>query len=133
MAIIVEGLTTLIAVFDMPTSLAFYRDVLGFTLVKQSGPGEDFGWGLLRLGNAELMLNTAYDRDERPAAPDPARIGAHEDTTLYFGCRDVDAAFSHLRDKGLAAEPPRVSWYGMKQLYVKDPDGYLVCFQWTAT
>lgn len=133
MAIMVEGLAPLIAVFDMRTSLAFYRDVLGFTLVKQSGPGEDFGWGLLRLEDAELMLNTAYDRDERPATPDPARTAAHEDTTLYFGCRDVDAAFRHLRDKGVVVEPPRVSWYGMKQLYVKDPDGYLVCFQSTAS
>ena len=111
---------------------ACYRDVLGFTVVKQSGPGDDIDWGLLRLDEAELMLNTAYDREERPSAPDPSRIAAHEDTTFYFGCRDVDAAYTHVRAKGIDVKPPKVSWYGMKQLYMKDPDGYLICFQWPA-
>jgi hypothetical protein len=27
-------------------------------------------------------------------------------------------------------QPPKVAWYGMKQLYLRDPDGYLICFQW---
>jgi glyoxylase I family protein len=132
MPIKVEGVAPLVAVFDMPTSVAFYRDVLGFAVVNQSGPGDDFGWGLLRLDDAEVMLNTAYDREDRPAAPDPGRIAAHEDTTLYFGCRDVDAAYAYLRAKGIDAKPPKVAWYGMKQLYLKDPDGYLICFQWPA-
>jgi catechol 2,3-dioxygenase-like lactoylglutathione lyase family enzyme len=30
------GLTPLIGVFDMPTALAFYRDVLGFAVVSAS-------------------------------------------------------------------------------------------------
>jgi catechol 2,3-dioxygenase-like lactoylglutathione lyase family enzyme len=113
-AIKLEGVVALIAVFDMPTSIAFYRDVLGFEIVNHSESGDDFGWGLLRLDDVELMLNTAYVKDERPAAPDPNRIAAHEDTTLYFGCRDVNAAFDSLRAKGIDVKPPKVSWYGMK-------------------
>lgn len=116
----------------MPTSVAFYRDLLGFTIVKQSGSGDDFDWGLLRLDDSELMLNTAYDRGERPATPDPARMAAHGDTTFYFACRDVEAAYDHLRIRGIDVEPPKIAWYGMKQLYLKDPDGYLLCFQWPA-
>ena len=80
----------------------------------------------------ELMLNTAYGREERPSSPEPSRIAAHEDTTFYFQCQDVDAAYTHLRTKGIDVRPPTVSWYGMKQLYLKDPDGYLICFQWLA-
>ena len=129
MPIQVEGLVSHIAVFDMPTAVAFYRDVLGFTVVNQSEPGDDFDWGFLRLGGAELMLNTQYDRAKRPSAPDAARIKAHEDTTLYFASRDVDEAYAHVRAKGIDAKPPKVSWYGMKQIYVKDPDGYVICFQ----
>ena len=77
MPIKVQGLTPLIEVFDMRTSVAFYRDVIGFEVVMQSSPGDNFDWGLLRMGDAELMLNTAYDADERPAAPDPARWAGH--------------------------------------------------------
>jgi catechol 2,3-dioxygenase-like lactoylglutathione lyase family enzyme len=86
MTLKVEAFAPLIQVFDMPTSLAFYRDVLGFQVVMQSAPGEDFDWGLLRLGNIELMLNTAYEKEHRPPAPDPARVAAHGDTALFFGC-----------------------------------------------
>ena len=50
MPIKVESVVSHIGVFDMPTAVAFYRDMLGFTIVKQSGPGDDFDWGLLRLG-----------------------------------------------------------------------------------
>ena len=50
------------------------------------------------------MLNGMYEAHERPAVPDKARIAAHLDTCLYFGCPDVDGAYRHLRGKGLDAE-----------------------------
>lgn len=132
MALKLEGLCPLIEVFDMRTSLGFYRDVLGFEIVMQAPPGDDPGWVLLRLGEVELMLNTAYEANERPPAPDPARVAAHRDTGLFFGSRDVDAVHAHLRAKGLEVGKPVVQPYGMKQLYVHDPDGYTLCFQWHA-
>lgn len=128
----------LLQVFDMPTSLAFYRDALGFEIVEAAPPpdqarGDAFGWVWLRRDGANLMLNTAYDTDDvRPAAAEPSRVAAHEDTAVYFSCPDVDAAYRHLRAHGLAADPPIVAPYGMKQLYLKDPDGFTVCLQWTA-
>lgn len=132
MGVKVEGLVPLIQVFDMPTSLRFYRDVLGFEIVAQSSPGDDFDWGWLRLDGAELMLNTAFEKEHRPPKPDPNRISGHDDTCLYFGCRDVDAAYSYLRSKGVDLGEPKVAPYGMKQIYFKDPDGYQICFQWRA-
>jgi catechol 2,3-dioxygenase-like lactoylglutathione lyase family enzyme len=121
----------------MPASLAFYRDMLGFEIVEGSRmPGADgdrYEWVWLRRGGAELMLNTAYDPDGvRPEAPDPARVAAHDDTALFFGCPDVDAVYAYLRARKVAAKPPHVAPYGMKQLYLKDPDGYTLCFQWQA-
>jgi glyoxylase I family protein len=133
MAIDVRGLAPLLQVFDMPTSVRFYRDVLGFELASTSHPGEEhFDWALLRLNGAELMLNTAYERDSRPPKPDPARIAAHRDTSVYFGCPDVDGAYRHLHHRGVRVSEPVVQAYGMKQLYVDDPDGYVLCFQWPA-
>jgi catechol 2,3-dioxygenase-like lactoylglutathione lyase family enzyme len=123
----------LLQVFDMPTSLAFYRDVLGFEVVTTSTPREEhFDWALLRLSGVELMLNTAYEEDARPSAPDRARVAAHDDTCLYFGCPDVDTAYTHLQACGIDVKEPKIAPYGMKQLYISDPDGYNLCFQWTA-
>ena len=133
MPVDIKGLAPLIQVFDMPASVHFYRDVLGFELVSTSQPGNSFGWALLRLNGIELMLNTAYEDDERPLAPDPARVAAHADTALFFGLEDLDGACRHLRAHGLNVKEPVITHYGMRQLGVKDPDGYNLCFQWPAT
>jgi catechol 2,3-dioxygenase-like lactoylglutathione lyase family enzyme len=137
MALNVRGLAPLLQVYDMPTSIRFYRDTLGFEVVTTSPPlgGSDrFHWALLHLGDADLMLNTAYEFDhERPPKPDPVRAAAHDDTGLFFACPDVDAAYQELRAKGLDLKPPGIAPYGMKQLYLHDPDGYSLCFQWSTT
>ena len=129
----IRGLAPLLQVFDMPTSIAFYRDVLGFEVVITTAPrGEHFDWALLRLSGVELMLNTAYEDEARPPVPDPARIAAHDDTAIYFGCPDVDAAYANFRVQGVVVKEHKIAPYDMKQLYVNDPDGYNLCFQWSA-
>lgn len=131
-----RGVTTLLQVYDMPTSLRFYRDLLDFSVINTSPPlgGEDrFHWVWLRRDNVDLMLNTAYETDdERPPNPHPARVSAHDDTCLYFGCPDVDGAYEDLRSKGIAVNKPTIAPYGMKHFYLHDPDGYNLCFQWPA-
>jgi glyoxylase I family protein len=135
MAIDVRGVCPLLQVYDMPTALRFYRDVLGFAVIGISpelGP-DKYHWVWLRLGGAEVMLNTAYEFDsERPVPADRGREAAHGDTGLFFGCPDIDSAYEELREKGVAVKQPRVAPYGMKQMYLKDPDGYELCFQWKA-
>ena len=133
MAIEIRGMAPLLQVFDMPTSIAFYRDVLGFVVESTSTPREThFDWAWLKLNGVELMLNTAYEEDARPPAPDPGRVAAHDDTCLYFGCPDVDAAYAYLRARGVSAKEPKIAPYGMKPMYFSDPDGYNLCFQWPA-
>jgi len=133
MGVEIRGMAPLLQVFDMPTAVRLYRDVLGFELLSASGEGEHSDWVLLRYAGVELMLNTAYESDSRPPAPDPERVAHHRDTGLYFGCEDLDRAYAHLRAHGANAQPPGVAPYGMKQMYVTDPDGYILCFQWPAS
>src|SRR5262249_7764576 len=116
----------------MPKAITFYRDVLGFEVVNTSQPGPRFDWALLRRDGVELMLNTAYEEHARPPAPDSIRIAAHADTCIYFSCPDVGAAYALLVERGLTSKKPVGQHYGMKQLYLKDPDGYMLCFQWPA-
>ncbi|MEP6994790.1 MAG: VOC family protein [Acidobacteriota bacterium] len=128
MAVDIRGIAPLLEVFDMPTSIAFYRGVLGFQVGTASAPGDRFDWALLKLNDVELMPNTAYDEGERPPVPDPARI-VGQGVTLYFRCPDVDAAYAHLRVQEVDVQKPITRDYGMKQLSVTDPDGYSLCFQ----
>ena len=136
MSIHLESGIPLFFVYDVPTAVAFYRDILGFEIVNISKPfseaKDDFGWCLMRSGLVELMLNNAYENNIRPTEADASHLAAHRDTAIYFGCRDVDGAYTYLHSLGITAREPKVSYYGMKQLYVNDPDGYTLCFQWPA-
>lgn len=128
------GQVPLLQVFDMPTSLRFYCDILGFAVVQDSGErdtpeGRFAHWTWLRNGGADIMLNTAYDEGERPPAPDPARQAAHADVCLYIGCSDVDAAYADLARRLPGTPAPVTAPYGLRQLTLTDPDGYLVCLQ----
>lgn len=128
-----RGLCPLIQVFDMSASLSFYRDLLGFEIVQQSSSDDHCDWVWLKRDDAELMLNTMFETDSRPARPDAGRTMSHGDTGFYIGAPDVDAMYEYLTKCGIAAQAPVVTPYGMKQLYLKDPDGYSLCFQWKAS
>ena len=126
----IQYLCPMLEVFDMDRSLTFYVNMLGFKIHQSAGGNDDIGWVWLKLGDVNLMLNTQYEKPDRPREPDSNRVAAHHDTTLYFGCPDVDNAYTELRQKGLTISPPEIASYGMKQLYLRDPDGYNLCFQW---
>lgn len=115
----------LLQVYDMQTSIRFYRDVLGFQVVDET---DHDWWAMLKLGDAVLMLNTAYEDGRRPSTPDPARVRAHHDVSFYFELGDLAGFHAHLRAKGVDVPPPAKTSYGLMQLNVKDPDGYELCF-----
>jgi catechol 2,3-dioxygenase-like lactoylglutathione lyase family enzyme len=125
----INGLTPLLQVFNMPRSLVFYRDIIGFEVIRDSGNGDDSSWVWLRLNDSDLMLNDQYEPGNVPSVPPDGRTEWHRDTCLYFGCADPESAYEYLRSKGIDAEPPKIAPYGMKQLYFQDPDGYAICFQ----
>jgi catechol 2,3-dioxygenase-like lactoylglutathione lyase family enzyme len=129
MAIAANSVTVLLQVFDMRKSVWFYCDTLGFELLQKHEPEGHLYWAMLKLGGATIMLNSMYEDEDRPPQPDPNRVTTHRDTTPYFSCPNVDEAYEHLRAKRIDVKPPKVAYYGMKQLSLADPDGYELCFQ----
>lgn len=128
----IKGMCPYIEVFDMPASLQFYRDILGFQVSQSSGTGDDVDWVLLQLDDIYLMLNTAYEKEHRPPQPDTTRTKVHQDTAFFFNCPDTDAMHNYLTSKGITAKPPFITGYGWKAITLKDPDGYAIWFHWPA-
>jgi glyoxylase I family protein len=122
----IQSLTPLLMVYDMRRSVAFYRDVLGFEVLEDWEPDGHLYWAMLKLGDAVLMLNADYEDDKRP--PEPGPLIEHK-LTLYFACRDVDAAYAQLRDLRCDAKEPVNTHYGMRQVFLRDPDGFSLCLQ----
>ncbi len=125
------GLTPLIGVFDMPTALAFYRNLLGFTVQfaspeVETAEGRFSHYMYLKFGGAEVMLNTQYDSNERPSGP-PER--KQRNVVFYIHCQDIELAYRALTERGLKADRPKMAGYGLMHFSVEDPDGYTIVFQ----
>lgn len=118
----VRQLWPLLFVKDIAMSVQFYRDQLSFTLVRQADSQGRMFWCRLQRGGASLMLQQAEPEDSAPE-------GRGRGVVLYFICDDVDALHAELTTRGLQLEPPIVAYYGMRQLFVPEPDGYSVCFE----
>jgi len=106
-----------LAVKDLGRSVAFYRDVLGFTL--------DFevpGWAFLSRDLFRVMLG------ECPDALSAAETGDHS-YFAYVTVEDVDGLYHELSTKGVArvqdiANKP----WGMREFGVRTSDGHRIMF-----
>lgn len=116
-----QAIAPIVAVRDVATSVAFYRERLGFERMS----GEDPGFAIVALGPARVMLVGPGD------AAALAATAAH--VAAYVWVEDLDALWARLAPR-LAdlpegrVRPPFRQAYGMREVHVKDPDGFLLFF-----
>jgi uncharacterized glyoxalase superfamily protein PhnB len=118
----VGEIVPLLFVADIQRSVEFYCGALGFDLAQTWAPDGKLAWCRMERGNSALMLQQACEEDG-PAA------GRGRGVSFYFLCDNADVLCDEFRAAGLALDTPKVAFYGMNQLFVKDPDGYELCFQ----
>lgn len=108
-----EYLHPVLSVSDLPASVAFYTEKLGFRLgftvgdpIRMAGVGLGFGSMHLRQG-----------------APSPTGAG------VYLVVDDVDGLYEQQRRNGvsIASAPTRKPW-GLREYEVQDLDGYTLTF-----
>jgi predicted enzyme related to lactoylglutathione lyase len=123
-AAVIRELWPLLDVSDINRSVAFYRDQLGFAIVADDAePGGQMGWCRLVRSGASIML-------QGPAEQSEVRSELRgRGVCFYFVCDDADAMYRELSSRGMQLEAPKIAYYGMKQLYLADPDGYAICFE----
>jgi uncharacterized glyoxalase superfamily protein PhnB len=119
---VVRELVPLLFVDDIQSCVVFYGDNLGFTMEAKWEPDGKLTWCKLRRDGSAIMLQQASEEDG-PAGERGRGI------IFYFDCQDADAMFSEVVARGLIVNPPKVAFYGQKQLSLRAPDGYSLCFQ----
>lgn len=118
----ISEVVPLLFVEDIQRSVEFYCGALGFDLIQKWEPDGKLGWCRIERGQTAVMLQQACEEDD--PATDRGRGVA-----LFFLCDDADALRAEFGAAGLPVDPPKVAFYGMNQLFLKDPDGYNLCFQ----
>ncbi len=96
-------------VADMERSVAFYRDVLGLTLLREDGGS----WALFDAGGRRFALHGATEG--QPVQPGGA--------TAVFSVNDLDAALARLGERGVqSSHEGDVEGYARFASFL-DPDG----------
>ncbi|MGH9746282.1 MAG: VOC family protein [Candidatus Acidiferrales bacterium] len=117
-------ITAMIYVPAIEPSLKFWVDQLGFTKTVEVPAGDKLGFVILMKGNAELMLqSTASVGNDIPAIVEFARPAA----CLYIEVSDFDDLLKRLGSAPVIV-PIRTTFYGMKEIGVREPGGNIVLF-----
>ena len=117
---------------NMPRSIAFYRDVLGMKLTMMVGAdqqiisdGEKAVFAALDWDGSQLMLQTidslSAELPEFDSNSKPTPSG-----TIYFRNLHPQSIAGRV-SKDQIIKGPVLQWYGMMELYIHDPDGYIIC------
>ena len=123
-----------LAVSDMRRSLAFYAEVVGLSVKMTVAADRSFAmapdsvddpvFAILELDGAEFMLQ---QRDSLAGDLPGIEIGAPNNAgTIYIRGVSADDALARA-PAGAVIKGPELSWYGMKEGYLRDPDGHILC------
>ena len=116
-------------------SIAFYRDHLGFSFVvgvpfdsetmhTGNPDATPLQWAMIEHEGANLMLQARDSLAHDYAPLGQASIGAS--ATLYLEVGDLDALLERVGNQVEIVLPERVTFYGMRELWIRDNNGYLL-------
>ncbi|MEA3389180.1 SMU1112c/YaeR family gloxylase I-like metalloprotein [Sphingobium sp. CCH11-B1] len=105
---------------DYERSRAFYRDILGFPVLREAYRAERQSWKCdLDAGNAQIELFSFPAPPPRPSRPEAQGL-----RHLAFNVDNLDAQVARLEAAGVPCEPIRIDEYtGQRFTFFADPDG----------
>jgi uncharacterized glyoxalase superfamily protein PhnB len=121
-----KKLTPNLVVSDVGRSVAFYRDVLGFSVGATVPDAAPYVFAAVQSGAVEIFLNAPEPAAaEYPAFKDRPIGGT---LTLYIEVEDISQVYELLKDRVNVVMPLVKQWYGVTEFILTDPDGYLITF-----
>jgi uncharacterized glyoxalase superfamily protein PhnB len=99
----------MLPVKNLPASVAFYQK-LGFSVESTNA---DWGWAMLVCGECRLMVDQSIDANQN----------APRQSVLYLYPENIVEYHQQLRKNGVAVPELEVTFYGMTEFRIEDPDG----------
>jgi uncharacterized glyoxalase superfamily protein PhnB len=122
----IKTLTPNLMVEDVNQTITFYEDVFGFEL-SQTVPEEGkFAWASMRSGDVEVMLQERSSLSEELPVFENTPIGGS--LTFYLRMNDLEGFYEKIKDQVTILQELHTTFYGMKEMAVKDLNGYVFVF-----
>ncbi len=125
-----SDVTPNLIVTDIDRSIAFYRDVLGFSVVTTVPDSAPFVFAWMQRDDVSVFLNTAGSVKE--TMPDLAARSVGGTNTMFMIVEagtpgeGIDALFELVKSKARVVMPLKDQFYGMREFGIEDPDGYVI-------
>jgi len=114
-----------LVVSDIARNLAFYRDVLGFSIVTTVPEQPPFAFVWLQRDTVNVFLNSEAAAGMTAAPGTNILFITLEPGDIAAG---IDALFAAVNDRAPVAMPVTDQFYGMREFTITDPDGYVITF-----
>jgi catechol 2,3-dioxygenase-like lactoylglutathione lyase family enzyme len=106
---------------DLQATLAWYRDILGFSVYGTWGEPPHFG--IVGGDDVQLMVRQCAD------PPVPNRTADEDGLDAYIYVDEVDAFHAAVKARGGAfLLDPTDRFYKNREVEIADPDGHVLCF-----
>jgi catechol 2,3-dioxygenase-like lactoylglutathione lyase family enzyme len=123
----VGGISPLFIVKDVPATLAFYRDRLGFEITFEGPEPDDIFFGIVQRGKAMIMFKDVGIESLPNSTRDIGKGHARWDAYVY--CPDPDALAAEFSSRDVEFTAPlQDTDDGLRGFEVKDGDGYVLFF-----
>jgi catechol 2,3-dioxygenase-like lactoylglutathione lyase family enzyme len=100
----------MLPVKSIPTSVEFYCGMLGFEVEARN---DEWRWAMLRFDECRLMVDQSIN----------ANPGKPRDSIIYLYPDDVVEYHKQVRRRGLTVPDLDVTFYGLSEFRISDPDG----------
>jgi uncharacterized glyoxalase superfamily protein PhnB len=120
---------------SIEASIDFYCDRLGFSfvtgvafdsesLVTKPDGEPPLQWAMIQRNGVNLMFQARPSFAEEYPRLAQAEIGISG--SLYLEVEDLDQLLAQLDGRAEVAMPERVTFYGMREIWIRDNNGYLL-------
>ena len=118
-------------VADMDRSAAFYKDVLGFSIVTTVPETAPFVFAWMQRDGVNEFLNSLAGMEDDISGLAKRPIGGT--ATMFFpvepdGAGGIEEFFNEISARATVVMPLKDQFYGMREFGVEDPDGYIIVF-----
>ena len=127
-----QDVTPNLIVTDIDRSTAFYRDVLGFSVVTTVPDAAPFVFVWLQRDTVNVFLNAL--EGVSGDVPSLANRSVGGTNTLFITIeadsveKGIDTLHAEVAGKANVVMPLKNQFYGLREFAVEDPDGYIIFF-----
>jgi uncharacterized glyoxalase superfamily protein PhnB len=121
----VKRITPVLFVEDVEPCVRFWVDRMGFQKTAEVPDGSKLAFAMLQRGSVELMYQSYASADKDVSTV--SQLVRKGPTFLYVEVDSLDQAIAAVKGAEIVM-PVRETFYGSKEIGIKDPAGHIVTF-----